>query len=227
MKEIGSMNKEHYDEEYFADKDSLPQHILMTLEEIIESNKYANILEIGCGTGRLLKALMKNGRAVAGCDISLDAAKRAEAIVANAEMLPYKEGSFDLLIGISVIEHLREEDAKRFFDEAKRLLRKGGALFLVTPNFSSPMRTIKGDKWFGYSDPTHVKFYTPESLDYKLAENGFINIETTFKLKDYPDFDWGLPFKVPRFLSRFFSWLLISTPLALFRDSFWIMAKVR
>ncbi|MDP8262639.1 MAG: class I SAM-dependent methyltransferase [Candidatus Ancaeobacter aquaticus] len=219
------MSEKHYNEEYFKDKDDLPVHIYATLDDVIEKNNYVSILEIGCGTGKLLSALHKNGRKVTGCDLSITAAKKADALVADVKELPYRSKSFDLLIGISLIEHLREEEAVLFLNEAKRLLKVRGALFLVTPNFSSPMRVVKGKKWFGYSDPTHVKFYSPESLAYKLEDNGFNQIKKTFKLDVYPDFDWGLHLKFPKVINCFISKLLISSPLALFRDSFWIMGN--
>lgn len=218
-------SKKLFTEEYFADKDGVPVHLVAALDEIIEQCGFQNILEVGCGTGRLLNGLRKEGRRIEGCDLSLHAAKRAGAQVADATRLPYKRKQFDFVIAVSVIEHLREEQGDMFIDEAARVLRHGGCLFMVTPNFSSPLRYIKGQRWFGYSDPTHVQFYTPRSLARKMERFGFSDIELRFSLKRYPDFNWGLPIRTPGVLNRFLSWLLISSPAALIRDSFWIMGK--
>jgi len=218
-------SKKLFTEEYFADKDDVPVHLVAALDEIIEQRGFRDILEVGCGTGRLLNGLRKSGRRVQGCDLSLHAAKRAGAQVADATRLPYKRKQFDFVIAVSVIEHLYEDQGEMFLNEVTRLLRKGGCLFMVTPNFASPLRYLKGKRWFGYTDPTHVQFYTPRMLARKMERLGFGDIELRFGLKHYPDFNWGLPVRTPGVLNRFLSWLLISSPAALVRDSFWIMGK--
>ncbi len=220
-----SDRKKIFSEDYFADKDVLQVHLLAALDDIIERRGFRDILEVGCGTGKLLNALKREGRRVFGCDISDAAARKAGASVADAMRLPYKKKSFDLVIAVSVVEHLTEEEGNMLLDEAFRLLKKGGCFFMVTPNLSSPMRHIKGSRWFGYSDKTHITFYTPKSLAKKMERFGFLDIQSMFSLRSYPDFNWGIPFKTPAALNRFFSWLFIATPLALVRDSFWIMGK--
>lgn len=216
--------KEIFSDEYFRDKDELPVHLVAALDEIIEQRRFKDILEVGCGTGRLLRGLSRVGRRIHGCDLSHHAAKRAGAQVADATRLPYKRKQFDFVIAVSVIEHLQEDQGEMFLNEVTRVLRKGGCLFMVTPNFASPLRYLKGKQWFGYTDPTHVQFYTPRQLARKMERFGFGDIELRFSLKRYPDFNWGLPCNVPA-LNRFLSWLMIATPCALVRDSFWIMGE--
>lgn len=218
-------SKKLFTEEYFADKDDVPVHLVAVLNEIIEQRLFCNILEVGCGTGRLMNGLRREGRRIHGCDLSLHAARRSGAQVADATRLPYKRKMFDFVIAVSVIEHLYEDQGEMFLNEVTRVLRKGGCLFMVTPNFASPLRYLKGKRWFGYTDPTHVQFYTPQVLARNMERFGFADIRLQFALKRYPDFNWGLPIKTPGVLNRFLSWLLISSPAALIRDSFWIMGK--
>ena len=49
--------------------------------------------------------------------------------------LPFKDESFDCVFGLSVLEHLL--NGCHFLQEARRLLKPGGHLILITPNLSA------------------------------------------------------------------------------------------
>lgn len=49
--------------------------------------------------------------------------------------LPYADGTFDIVVSMDVIEHVPEPAP--WLDEAARVLRPGGVLFLTTPNYAS------------------------------------------------------------------------------------------
>ena len=124
-----------------------------------------------------------------------------------------------------MIEHLSQGQAQDFLKEAGRVLKKSGLIFIITPNFASPLRFILRERWFGYSDPTHIHFYTPRSLSSLLEKFHFKNIRYKFKTAYNVDFDWYLP-KPARFLPMPFknilNYLMISSPLSNFMDSFWV-----
>lgn len=73
-------------------------------------------------------------------------------ILGNAEQLPFKENTFDLLLNISAVDHL--EDYKKFIDEAFRVLKHGGE-FLISSHLDVPIAkndlTRKRDKLFSRS----------------------------------------------------------------------------
>src|SRR5207244_5893178 len=87
------------------------------------------ILDVGCGTGGNLEMLSEFG-AVEGVDVSNDAVEfcRARGVApvkqAVAEDLPYDDGSFDLVTGFDVIEHLDDDGAA--LREMRRVLRPSG-----------------------------------------------------------------------------------------------------
>jgi SAM-dependent methyltransferase len=98
---------------------------------------YGRALEIGSGTGFFLLNLMQAGLATAGSvtDISpgmVDVALRNAASlgldvagrVADAETIPYEDGSFDLVVGHAVLHHV--PDVERALREVLRVLRPGG-----------------------------------------------------------------------------------------------------
>lgn len=208
-----------YNEQYFSERDSLDPNIAQSLAIFLKDNAIERVLDVGCGTGRFVRFLNDNGSSAIGCDVYKEALiaarkinKKNTIIKASASKLPFKKNSFDMLTAVSLIEHLTKKESKAFILEAKRVLKPRGFIFIVTPNFASPWRFIQGKKWFGYSDPTHINFFTPLSLASLLKEYGFYKPKFWFKTND----------KTSR---KFINYLLFSTPFCFIRDSFWISAQ--
>lgn len=90
------------------------------------------VLDVGCGDGTLCKLLMKNKKCeTVGIDISKDAiakarAKGVDAILMDVEKLPlpFDDSSFDYVVALDVLEHLREP--KKVLRELVRVTRKYG-----------------------------------------------------------------------------------------------------
>ena len=53
-------------------------------------------------------------------------------VQADAQYLPFKNESFDIVLALDLIEHL--PSPPDFLNEVNRVLRKGGRLILITPN---------------------------------------------------------------------------------------------
>jgi SAM-dependent methyltransferase len=96
------------------------------------------ILDVGCGTGANLIMLAEFGEA-SGLDVSEDAlafcVKRGldQVKLGAAEELPYRDGAFDLVTALDVIEHLDDDVAA--LKEIHRVLRPGGYVLLFVPAF--------------------------------------------------------------------------------------------
>jgi SAM-dependent methyltransferase len=104
------------------------------------------VLELGCGTGRVTRALLEHGAVVTASDLSpaaLDAIReelggsdRLEILKADARDLPFEDGSFELIIfawnGLDWIHP--EEDRERALREAGRLLVPGGRFLFSSHN---------------------------------------------------------------------------------------------
>ena len=96
------------------------------------------ILDVGCGTGANLELLGQYGDAE-GVDVSAEAlafcSTRGLTKVrqGEAERLPYEDGSFDLVTGLDVVEHLDDDVAG--LSEMCRVLRPGGRILLFVPAF--------------------------------------------------------------------------------------------
>ncbi len=219
--------QEYYNKKYFIDRDSLCMYQAQPLLLFANENKYKKILDVGAGTGKLVNYLNKNNKKALGIDKSPIATKYPNVKKGDAIKIPYKLKSFDLVTGISIIEHLSEKESNVFLKEAYRVLNDNGSIFLITPNWSNPLRYLRGKKWFAYQDPTHTKYYSPSSLKIMLIQAGFKNINFAFKVSKDTPFDWPFPkymYKLPKFIKYLINYLLISSPCAKYRDSFWVSA---
>jgi ubiquinone/menaquinone biosynthesis C-methylase UbiE len=103
------------------------------------------ILELGCGTGLLTKDLARTNARIVAVDISPDLVARArkevtaenvEFRVDNAYELTFEDGSFDAVVGSSVLHHLQIHSALREF---LRVLKPGGRLCFSEPNMANPI----------------------------------------------------------------------------------------
>ncbi len=96
------------------------------------------VLDVGCGTGRLLAALAERHAVKAwGIDASPEMVEVARAAlpatagvrVGRAEALPFRDGWFERVVMRMVVHHL---DRPAAFAEARRVLGEGGTLGIVT-----------------------------------------------------------------------------------------------
>lgn len=92
-------------------------------------------LEIGCGEGRVSRELKALGYEVTASDAvpaMLEAAQRADSAhaytLADAASLPFESASFDLVMAYNVLMDL--DDVPRAIQEARRVLKPNGLLFL-------------------------------------------------------------------------------------------------
>lgn len=84
------------------------------------------VLEIGCGRGRWLRLLSQQGWKTFGIDIARVARPQ---VMASASAVPFRAGTFDLVLAITVLQHLEEKEEA--LDEVRRLLAPSGRLLLL------------------------------------------------------------------------------------------------
>lgn len=108
------------------------------------------VLELGCGTGRVLGPLRARGALVAGVDFAPAMLAKAAARHPDVELvlhdlsappLPFADASFDVVVSSLVLEHIA--DLGRFFAEARRLCRPGGSMALSTMHPALFLRSIQ------------------------------------------------------------------------------------
>lgn len=102
------------------------------------------VLDVGCGTGNLLRATGKRHRAVelAGVDPDLKMLARAESKIRRAGLtarldrgfaqeLAFPDGSFDVVFSSLMLHHLETPAKDEMLAEVRRVLRPDGVLVLA------------------------------------------------------------------------------------------------
>lgn len=104
-------------------------------------------LELGCGKGLYTRELEKSGATIAPIDISWDllrAAKTSGSVsgyhVGDAHRMPFRDETFDTIVGVSVLHHMELEPVLR---ECRRVLRPGGRFVFSEPNMLNPQILIQ------------------------------------------------------------------------------------
>jgi SAM-dependent methyltransferase len=111
--------------------------------EMMEKEPRGKVLDVPTGTGILARRLLKAGFDVSCCDINPSFFSVPELKIEIGDLnqsLPYPDDSFDYLICLEGIEHT--ESPTNAIREFQRILKKGGKLFLSTPNFLNIERRL-------------------------------------------------------------------------------------
>lgn len=143
------------------------QAIHQRLLSYIHLSDQARVLDIGCGTGKLLDRLACHYPDLQGTGIDFSAAMIREAERhnscpsrltyqhGNAESLPFANEQFDAVF--STISFLHYVHPERVLSEVQRVLRPHGAFYLV----DLTVRWATAPQVFGMP-PAHIRLYSPE-----------------------------------------------------------------
>lgn len=148
---------------------------------ILRSKSPGRLLDVGSGRGDLGVALRDHGWEVSGLDPSPEACSHARTRGVTAVEGTLLDGTsvgsdFDAVVFNHSLEHVVEplDD----LSAARRLLRVGGALVVLLPNFGSWQRRRFGSSWFHLDLPRHRSHFTARGLERLLQRAGFDGIET-------------------------------------------------
>ncbi|MEN8007883.1 MAG: class I SAM-dependent methyltransferase [Candidatus Krumholzibacteriota bacterium] len=142
------------------------------------------LLEIGCGTGILLREARQRGWLADAVELSAEMAARArannpEANVITGDILTLEpEGqAFDAIIALDVLEHVLSP--MTMVENCRELLRPGGLLLIQTPNTRSLRSRFQGAKWDMLDPDQHLNLFSPDALRVLLTTVGFEILEMT------------------------------------------------
>ncbi len=135
------------------------------------------LLDLGCGDGRLLARMKDAGWEVVGLEPDHKAAEIAagkynfQIHEGSLEEAAFDEAVFDAITMAHVLEHL--PDPLATLKESLRILRPGGRLAIVTPNSASLGLRRYGPDWRGLEPPRHLHLFGPAAIRHAAERAGF------------------------------------------------------
>jgi 2-polyprenyl-3-methyl-5-hydroxy-6-metoxy-1,4-benzoquinol methylase len=161
-----------------------------------EYNKYVynkipknkKVLDLGCNTGLLGEALIKNKECIVyGADYSNEAIKIAKtklnkAVVCDLEKsIPFKNEQFDAIVLADILEHLRYPE--ELLKKIKILLKEKGVIIASIPNVANihiRFHLLFGNwnyKKSGILDRTHLRFFTEKTIKKLFLDSNYEILE--------------------------------------------------
>lgn len=155
--------KEHYAKHHNDIEDIHYQQFVSPIFKSVIQNfpNYSKGLDFGSGTGPVIKKLLtEKGYQIALYDPFFHA---------DISVLQQK---YNFIVCCEVVEHFHHPHKE--FKLLKKLLMPGGKLFCMTELI--PIN-IPFEEWYYIKDPTHVIFYSEESLTWIKKRQSFSDVE--------------------------------------------------
>lgn len=125
-----------------------------------------NILDVGCGYGRILELLSPNIYKAIGVDLNPAIISACKAKGLNCLTPEDLESSicsqFDAILMLHVIEHMNPEDCFKFMDTYLDKLKDDGILIIATPVLTE----------YFFEDFDHIKPYYPAGINMVFSGDG-------------------------------------------------------
>jgi 2-polyprenyl-3-methyl-5-hydroxy-6-metoxy-1,4-benzoquinol methylase len=143
-----------------------------------------SVLDVGCGYGTHLRLAADRGWKAFGIEPSAHARRIARerhgeriAVVETAEeLIPHR---FALVLMLDLIEHLTDPYAAFFRLFSKGAIGPDTLVVLSTPNARSADAVADPAKWAYRHPPSHLVYYSAESLQILLRRLGFTHVSTS------------------------------------------------
>lgn len=162
------------------------------VKELVSPKKGDKILEVGCSWGFTTMMLTEHGAEVTAIDSSKTAINLAKLIFllfgknkcrflhVSCDNIRLKE-KFDKITCIDLVEHLPEDVYLRMIKNCYNLLRKGGGLFIYTPNKKHLFEKIRKPEV-----THHIGYKSMNYLIETLRNQGFIIKRAYYKPSHIP-----------------------------------------
>jgi 2-polyprenyl-3-methyl-5-hydroxy-6-metoxy-1,4-benzoquinol methylase len=156
------------------------EHYGRELGPHLPASREAHCLDVGCGSGMLLRYLRREGyHALQGIEVNPEQvaeAKDLQGLIVvvddTSRWLREHPHAFDFITCIDVLEHIPREERIEFASALRGALRPGGQLVCTVPNANAGL----AGRW-RYNDYTHRVSFTEHSLAFLLRAAGFEELQ--------------------------------------------------
>ncbi len=137
------------------------------------------VLDVGCGAGTYVRFLRRLNHEAFGLDYSLPSLSRAVAAdprdarcyaAGEAYRLPFRDGSFELVVSIGVLQTL--EDPERAVGELARVARPGGLIVFEILNAIEVVALVNAARDRLRGTPPRLRTYSPREARRWLSAAG-------------------------------------------------------
>jgi 2-polyprenyl-3-methyl-5-hydroxy-6-metoxy-1,4-benzoquinol methylase len=176
---------EIYGEDYYAPwgvetAEAIDAMKRMTFEPMLaacEPGPGRTVLDLGCATGSFLAEAARRGATTYGIDLNAGAVAVAQERVPEAQLhagvaadLPFEGVSFDAVVMIDFIEHVRDPEAE--LEVVRTITHPGSRLVISTPRVDSLLRATARKHWPQYREE-HLTYFSRAGLAALLSRTGF------------------------------------------------------
>ncbi|MDQ5821937.1 MAG: methyltransferase domain-containing protein [Actinomycetota bacterium] len=135
------------------------------------------LLDVGCSIGLFLDVAHQRGFDGIGIEFGERALRHArgelglevlDVPLADAGFAP---ASFDVVTVLSVLEHTN--DPRAMLREVARVLKPGGALYVIVPNLESLACRVLHEQAATFDGRNHLVYFSPTTLSDALGREGF------------------------------------------------------
>ena len=187
----------------------------VALDYLNQTGQVDNLLDIGTGIGFFLPSLATGAKKVVAFDYAKHTLKYARAMckkrgIENVRFIQddlfkpkFKAKQFDVVMALSILEHVPPKDLPRVIGYLKKALKPGGYLIAGYPNEGSAIFKLVQQTEKLIMRPKMLKSIKSKERDYKplghIALSGQIDkaIKQKFKIVDYR----SLPLPILKFYS--------------------------
>ena len=167
---------------------------LVNLSKLENNNK--NILDFGCGPGRVISNFLSKDIFVFGTDIDEEAINHCRRkfpqgkweVNQCAPPLVYESNFFDFIYSVSVFTHINEDLQKSWLKEISRILKPDGLAII----------SVHGKNCYGKLDAKEIALINEKGFYHKIGNIGF------FKTDGLPD-DYQTSYQTVEYIKR--EWL--------------------
>jgi SAM-dependent methyltransferase len=138
---------------------------------LLFNDRKKEILDIGCGDGKLLYELNENGFThLTGIDPNAKFEIQIRSIKLFKKELGDLRGQFDIIMSHHSLEHMPDPDM--VFKSVNRLLKTSGRLILRIPIFPNYIWEKYQTNWIQLDPPRHIYTFSLKGIDILCKNNG-------------------------------------------------------